>query len=93
MNVGNTTASVVTQHIKQADTAKEQLGTQTVPHLAFLEKQSADHVQKILEQVVPKEKPVRMDKDAKQKEKRTLRYTVKGKKVTAIEEPRIDTMI
>jgi hypothetical protein len=92
MNVGNTTASVITQHVKQADTAKEQLGTQTVPHLAFLEKQTEAHVQMILEQVVQKEKAERtVNKDPQQKEKRTLRYTVKGKKVTAITEPHIDT--
>ena len=94
MNVANTTASVITQHVKQAETAKEQLGSHTVPHLAFLEKQTAAHVQKILEQVVPKEKAEpTVDKDPKQKEKRTQRYTVKGKRVTAIEEPHIDTMI
>jgi len=94
MNVGNTTASVVTQHVKQGDTAREQLGAQAVPHLAFLEKQSAAHVLQILEEVVPKEKTERtVDKDAKEKEKRTLRYTVKGKKVTAITEPHIDTTI
>jgi len=93
MNVGSTTASVLTQTVKQGDTAKEQLGLQTLPHLAFLEKQTTAHVLKILEQVVEKEKPQRADKDGKQKEKRTLRYTVKGNKVTAIAEPHIDTTV
>ena len=94
MNVGNTTASVVTQNVHQADSAKLQLGQQAVPHLAFLEKQTEAHVRQILEEVVPKEKAERtVDKDGrqKQKEKRTLRYTVKGTKVTAITEPHIDT--
>lgn len=94
MNVGSTTASVLTQTVKQGDTAKEQMGLQTAPHLAFLEKQTASHVQMILEQVVGKEKSQpAVDKDGKQKEKRTLRYVVKDGKVTAISEPHIDTTV
>lgn len=94
MNVSNTTASAITQYIKQGDTAKEQVGMQTVPHLAFLEKQTDTHVQMILEQVVPKEKAEHtVDKDPQQKEKRTMRYVLKGKKVTAITEHNIDATV
>jgi hypothetical protein len=94
MNVGSTVGSVLTQTVNQADAAKQQLGTQSLPHLAFVEKQTQQHVMEILENVMPKEKPEpTVDKDKNPKEKRTLRYTVKGKKITAIIEPHIDTTV
>jgi hypothetical protein len=98
MNVGHTTGSVLTQHVNQADAAKQQLGTQSLPHQAYVEKESQHKLQMILEEVMSKEKAERVVKrDAKQKEKekekRTLRYTVKGKTVTAIAEPEIDQTV
>jgi hypothetical protein len=95
MNVGHTTGSVITQTVHQGDTAKQQLGTQSLPHHAFTEKQNEHQVQMILEEVVPKEKPERpaIKRDNTPKEKRTLRYTLKGKKVTAIAEPNIDATV
>ncbi|HLP16145.1 MAG TPA: hypothetical protein VK470_07805 [Bacteroidota bacterium] len=94
MNVGTSVGSALTQTVNQADAAKQQLGTQSLPHHAYLEKQTQHKVQMILEQIVPKEKPERtVKRETTPKEKRTLRYTVKGKKVTAIPEPNIDTTV
>ncbi|MGE5313887.1 MAG: hypothetical protein ACM3Q4_04240 [Acidobacteriota bacterium] len=94
MNVSNTAGSVLTQNVNQADAAKQQLGTQSLPHHAHVEKQTQQKLQAVLEQVLPKEKPERaVKRDSTPKEKRTLRYMVKGKNVTAIPEPNIDTTV
>lgn len=95
MNVSHTTGSVLTQNVNQAEQARQQLGTQSVPHHAHQDKQIEQRIQMILEEVVSKEKPERaaIKRDTTPKEKRTLRYTVKGKKVTAITDPHIDTTV
>lgn len=96
MNLGTTVGSVLMQHVNQAEAAKQQLGTQSVPHQAFLEKQTQQKIQTALKEVVTKEKAeraVKRDAASRDKERRTLRYMMKGKNVTAIAEPEIDETV